>query len=457
VAGAILAAGILDAAAGTPPETPPSQLNWRVAEGRVNAHIEGWPLQKLLREIAAKTHWQVFVQPEASHVVSAKFKDLKPGEALRRLLGTLNFALVPSTNGPSRLYVFQNSLQAATERVLESELGSRRSKRILDELVVTLKPDAGVTIDQLATALGAQVTGRLDPLHTYRLKFPSESAAEAARATLAREGGVDGFDGNYAFDRPVGSDGSPIRSSTPFNLRPRSGGDADGVVVALVDTAVQTDGTVLGGFLLPGVSVAGPSQTPTDQLTHGTSMAQTLLYALAGSTHAAEGTAVRLLPVDVYGPSASTTTFDFANGIYEAIHRGADIVNLSLGGDQESPLIRSLIKAGREQGVVFIAAAGNEPVSTPTYPAAYPEVIAVTASDRTGGVAAYANRGAFVDLIAPGTSRVPFQGQDYWVVGTSAATAMVSARAAALAESTGQRGAALEALLRGTTGPTVTP
>src|SRR5262249_28931989 len=88
-----------------------------------------------------------------------------------------------------------------------------------------------------------------------------------------------------------------------------------------------------------------------------------------------------------------------------------------------------------EKGIVFFGAAGNEPVTTPTFPAAYPEVVAVTAGDRNGQIADYANRGSFVDIMAPGTSVVPFDGQAYSVVGTSSATAYASGIAAGLADS----------------------
>jgi hypothetical protein len=87
---------------------------------------------------------------------------------------------------------------------------------------------------------------------------------------------------------------------------------------------------------------------------------------------------------------------------------------------------------------VFVASAGNEPVSTPTFPAAYPEVIAVTAGDGKGGIAYYANRGDFVDVIAPGTSLVTFNGQVWRVAGTSPATAFISGVIAGTADTTGK-------------------
>lgn len=424
------------------------RLDWRVKENSVDAQIEGWPLHRLLENISAKTRWQIYVEPDVQRSVSAKFKDLKPGEALRRLLGDLNFALLPSANGPSRLYIFRNSQAGATQLVAAPREGTGGGGAIRNELIVTLKPGATTSIDDLAKRLGAQVVGRLDAQHAYRLRFDSDEAATAGRAALTENADVDSTETNYAIPRPELPEALAAGGVTPFTLRPRAVADNGQIVVGLIDTPIQTEGTVLKDFLLPGISVAGKSELPPDQLTHATGMGEIILYAQMHSPDAAKGSAVRLLPVDVYGDAGSTTTFEIARGIYEAINGGASIVNLSLGGDSDSPLVRNLISSGHAQGVIFVGAAGNEPVTTATYPAAYPEVIAVTATGRNGDLASYANRGDFVDLAATGSSVVPFQGRAYLMVGTSTAAANVTGLAAALANSSGKRGADLEAQIR---------
>src|SRR6516165_245414 len=68
-------------------------LNWNTNQARVSADIQGGQLLKVLQQIATATRWQVFVEPETFHTVSAKFKDLPPGEALHLLLGDVSFAL----------------------------------------------------------------------------------------------------------------------------------------------------------------------------------------------------------------------------------------------------------------------------------------------------------------------------------------------------------------------------
>ena len=138
--------------------------------------------------------------------------------------------------------------------------------------------------------------------------------------------------------------------------------------------------------------------------------------------------------MDVYGNNETTSTFDVANGIVQAVNNGANIINLSFGGTGDSQFLHDTISQVAKQGIPIYAAAGNEAVTTPTYPAAYPEVISVTATDSTGKIASYANRGSFIDMTAPGDNVVGFDGQSFLVEGTSTSTAFVTGAAAGLAD-----------------------
>ena len=88
-------------------------------------------------------------------------------------------------------------------------------------------------------------------------------------------------------------------------------------------------------------------------------------------------------------------------------------------------------------GVQIFAAAGNQPVSTPTYPAALPGVMAVTAT-QNGQLAPYADYGSFVDLAATGNSVVYLNNQPWLVQGTSVSTAYMTGMAAGAKTATGQ-------------------
>ena len=136
----------------TTPARGAETLTWNTNQDRVSADLKSSDLLQVLGRIATATHWQVFVEPDTFHTVSAKFKDLPPGEALHLLLGDVNFALLPATNARPRLYVFRTSRQNATHLVSPSKGELVAGKPIPNELILRLKP--GAKIDDLAKLLG---------------------------------------------------------------------------------------------------------------------------------------------------------------------------------------------------------------------------------------------------------------------------------------------------------------
>ena len=150
---------------------PEEYLRWPVGGQRVDADLQTWPLRKILESIARGTGWQVFVEPDVEQRVSVKFKALPPNEALKKLLGRLNFTVAPGTNGLTSIHVFLTSRASATQIIRPVEIGADRPKSLIpNELVVRIKP--GTHIDVLARQLGARVTGLADALQTYRLEVP---------------------------------------------------------------------------------------------------------------------------------------------------------------------------------------------------------------------------------------------------------------------------------------------
>jgi len=416
-------------------------LVWNKDLDRVTADVRDWGLLGLLEEVAEQTGWQVFVEPDNSFKSSVKFKELPPGEALRLLLGEMNFALVPQTNAAQRLYVFHTTMKNATQRVRGSAAAAAvaKQKHVPNELIVRVKP--GTDIDQLARLFGAKVTGRLAELNTYRLEFPDEAAADAAKKLLADNSGVAEVDYNYYFDQPQPPReyaGNNNIASPSLQLKPP--GDSGRVVVGLIDTAVQPLGGDLDAFLLKQLSIAGPANLDGSTPMHGTSMAETILRSIEGVTKGS--TSVQILPVDVYGANGETTTWNVAMGIVSAINNGATVLNLSLGGVTASSMLQDLVSQVTAKGIPIFAAAGNEPVATPFYPAAYPQVIAVTGGNRNG-ISSYANYGSFVDVVAPDASIVFYANRQWYVVGTSSAAAFTTGVAAGLADKNGPNWSAI--------------
>jgi thermitase len=402
-----------------------NSLTWHRETDRVDASLRGEALMPLLEQVARQAGWHVFVEPNTTRSISVKFTDLPSGDALKRMLGDLNFALVPQTNAVPRLYVFRTLQKNATQPVLAAPAVSRH---VANELLVKIKP--GADIDAIAKSVGAKITGRNDKLGLYRLLFDNADSTDAALAALKSNPDVEAVDYNYYFDLPVAPqriENAPV-GPVSLKLEPAAAADPCNPVVGLIDTRVQSLGSQLDPFLLPPVSVAGDAETNNAGLNHGTAMAQTILRAVS---QAAEGSSsIRILAVDVYGASATATSWNVALGIKAAVDNGATVINLSLSGPSDSAILDSVLQQALAAGIPVYAAAGNSPVTTPTYPAAASGVTSVTALQQAGQLAPYANYGSWVDLALPGASVVYLGGQAFVVQGTSSATAYATGVAA---------------------------
>jgi len=406
---------------------------WDRDHQRIGADLDGWPLSSVLELLARETGWTIRVEPGLEHTVSTRFTDLRVAEALSRFLGDLNYSLIPDSTGLPRLAIYRNSSGQATEKITPHlEVPATTTRLLKDELILSVKPGGNVDIEALAKELGAKIVDRSDKTGAYRLRFDDEQTADRARERLAQRSGLN-IDSNYEISRTNPYADLRQGQLALGNLATKSSADSEYTILALLDTSVSYEDEDLARFLLPGIKTKPGDPPTTTGLSHGTAMAETMLQAIASSQQDSSGTMVRILPIDIYGGGASTTTFDVAQGLYAAAAAGADIVNLSLGSDTDSPFLRHYIQQVTAQGALIVAAAGNEPVVSPTFPAAYPEVLAVTAGNSSGEIASYANRGDFVDVIGPGTAVVHQGEQAYLGTGTSYASAYTSGLAASIA------------------------
>jgi hypothetical protein len=392
-----------------------NSLVWHKTTDRVDADIRGEALWPVLEKIAVAAGWRVYIEPGLERNVSAKFNGLPSGGALKMLLGDLSFALVPQTNSPARLYVFRTMIQNATRLVSSG----KSVRHVPNELLVRVKP--GTDIDTLAKALGAKVIGRLDKLGLYRLQFGNAAATDAALAQLQNNGDVQDADYNYYFDPPPLAQAVSSAPVGPLSLTLNPPPASGKVIVGLIDMNVQSLGAQLDKFILPQISVAGDAPD-NSAITHGTAMAYSVLWAIAQQASGG-GSSVEIQPVDVYGGSATTTSWNVALGIQAAVDHGATVLNLSLGGPGDSPALDSVIEPAIADNIVIFGAAGNTPVDTPMYPGATPGVHDVTALGQPGQLASYANDWPGDSLALPGTGFVYYGNQAYIVQGTSTATA----------------------------------
>ncbi|MDG4822830.1 type VII secretion-associated serine protease mycosin [Asanoa sp. WMMD1127] len=202
-----------------------------------------------------------------------------------------------------------------------------------------------------------------------------------------------------------------------------------GVTVAVVDSGVELHPD-LRSNVLPGTNVLGTagSDGHTDSTGHGTGMAG-IIAAHGDGSAGALGLApkAKILPVAAGLGDSPKGQDAVAEGIAWATTHGAEVINVS-GGGNPSDRLRAAVEAAVDADVVVVAAAGNQPRSNVGFPAAYPGVLAVGATDHNGDIAAISATGESVALTAPGedimTTRL---GGAYGAgTGTSDAAAIVS-------------------------------
>lgn len=116
-----------------------------------------------------------------------------------------------------------------------------------------------------------------------------------------------------------------------------------------------------------------------------------------------------ILPIQALDDDSYGTSYTVGQSIYYAADQGADVISISLGTASDDPYLRQAMLYAFDKGAVIVAASGNDGCNCISYPANYPEVIAVGAIDSTGNPASFSNYGANLDLLAPGASMtVPY-------------------------------------------------
>jgi thermitase len=176
------------------------------------------------------------------------------------------------------------------------------------------------------------------------------------------------------------------------------------VVVAVLDTGIDLEHPDLRARLVPGISFVPGTFSPQDDHGHGTHVAG-IVGAEPLTPDGAMGVApgCRLMPVKVLDAQGSGTTSRICQGIVWAVDHGARVLNLSLGGAGGGKSLEAAVAYAISRGVVVVAAMGNEGANIQEYPAGYPGVIAVGATDDGGRVASFSNIGRWISLSAPGS------------------------------------------------------
>lgn len=331
-------------------------------------------------------------------------------------------------------------------------------RHVPDEVIVRFVPGTGATAARRTIdELGARERGELAGLGFKCLKLPPGLSPEAAIARLERNPNIltAGFNPlvhpvTMPNDPLVGSQWhlAKIQATTAWTNDVGGHQGSAAVVIAIIDSGIDPAHPDLAPKLVAGYNAINPAAPPSDEAScgHGTLVAS-IAAAATGNGLGGAGVAwlPRLMPVKAiaYEPSLGEcvgNSFDIDQGVLWAASHGAKVINMSLGGDERSDAEAATMQSAFQSGCLLVAAAGNDGASTPSYPAAYPFVVGVAATDSNDQRASFSNFGFFVDLAAPGVAMVtsnaagvpPAYAPTYTYDGTSFSAPVVAGVAAVL-------------------------
>jgi subtilisin family serine protease len=433
-------------------------------------------LATILGQIARTTQVEIKTSSDMDSRVTLSSRNMRL-ESLMRRMG-LNFMFVDGSgeNGKPvrKLFVFaksssemaspQSTIMTATRKpVGSSEAGRdpvsngvawrqgdsthsnkyRAGEYRPDELLVRFRPDLEPEqIEALNSLHSASVIRKIPYVNIYQLKFPEGSDLPAIEKSYRESSLIEKIELNTLLrlpevrpnDAEFAEQWGLQKMMVPEAWNITTGSSA--VVVAILDTGIDADHPDLTNRITAGYdAVHGKAGIPEDDQGHGTQMAG----IIAGEGQNGTGISgvnwnCTILPVKVLDADGIGTAADIAEGLIYAAEHGAHVINMSFGGHDYSEMLNETIQYAHRRNTVLIAGAGNENTDTPSYPAAYPNVLAVTATGPDDEKWTAASFGSDVDLAGPGIGilTTTINGGYGYGTGTSHAAAMVSGVAALL-------------------------
>lgn len=349
-------------------------------------------------------------------------------------------------------------LMAWTAAAAGLALGERDDRPIDGESIVELAP--GVSIEAINASYGTEVIDGITSRGIYLLRLPMGMTHDEFEALLLLSGETRILkeDPNVSASDPGGDTRSFYGARTVGDYGAQGAADrldlapahalstGAGVVVAVLDTGADAAHAALSSRLIPGWNFVTDSPdtgdvargvdtsgngVPDEFVGHGTMIAG--MIGLVAPDAA-------IMPIVVLDSDGRTTSFRLAKAVYEAIDRGADVINLSLGtsvGSAEMEVVEDAVFEARQRWISVVAAAGNYGSEIPEQlPAAFQanRTIATAAADWDDLAAQFTSFGAHVAVCAPGVDAIgPFPGGGYQIAeGTSFSTAWVSGAVALL-------------------------
>ncbi len=340
--------------------------------------------------------------------------------------GLLGFVMALSLALPPPLWASQPhspSYQTAPQARPLSAPADNRPDYVPGELLVRLKdqgaakPDAGTVSlgsPQLAQMLACFQLGEATQVapSTYKLRSAEGPGLnmQAAADALESTGAVSYAGPNHLYYIDATPNDQQYVAGQQWGLTQIKAEQAwdvttgsPNIVIAVIDTGTAVNHPDLQSKIVQGHDFVNNDNDPSDDNGHGTHVSG----IAAANSNNGQGIAgvswgARVMPVKVLSGRGGGSTDVIAQGIHWAVDNGARIINLSLGGPDDDPVLKDAVQYAFDRNVLVVAAAGNTPDGLPHYPAAYGNVLAVGATGRADTFTGFSSFGSYVGVSAPG-------------------------------------------------------
>ena len=383
----------------------------------------------------------VSVEPGIDALVTGTLEGVTISEGLDELLGSFNYLLFwRVVNGPagrmtvlSGIHLFRPGRQGQVVPLMQPE-GGLEVIRFQDfppharaDVLLGLK--SGITAKQfkeLLASINGTVVDSISSMGIYLVRLPLGVWVPDRVVDLRRNPWVAVAEPNYVFELPDAIEQKQLSPLFPQMVStPQEGAAA----LAIFDSGLQElkvlQGVIAGFF--DAVQFEGEISDPVG---HGTQMALIASGAVSpdGATPAMVRESVPILVVRSFDEQGQATNYGILRGVDYVINKGGRVVSLSWGTETESEFLRYAIGYMQEKGLIVVAAAGNESTNRPMYPAAYRDVLAITAQTSNGDMWGQSNHAEFIFAAAPGVGSFPVghNGPPGTYAGTSIASSFVA-------------------------------
>jgi len=449
-------------------------------KGLLTVQAKDVTLKSLLEEIGQKAGIGAESSPSlGNHKISVQFESLTLEKGLRAILqsaGVVNYALVyaqsqqPGKIGKwviDKIYLKEEGTSNDATKVTKTQEKKPQGKVSLDKEPLDKKPldkepffdkkldrfvevvkgevlvrfKKGLTNDEIGTILkklGATIIKRNNALNIYRLKIPQEIPVSEFIEQHGKDENLNLIDPNFIAsvlatptlppnDPSFPSQWALAKIQTDKGWEVTTG--SPNLIVAILDTGVALTHPDLKNKIRLGTDIVNADSDPSDDHGHGTHVAGIVgAEGNNGVGIAGVSWGSLLMPIKVITALGEGAYSDVVEGIVYAADNGARVLNFSIGGYSYSQTLGDAVEYAHGKGAVLVAAGGNEDSNDPIYPAAYPNVIGVSATDSTDLIWSPSNQGAYIKLSAPGTDILSTTLNNAYAraTGTSASTAYVS-------------------------------